>query len=138
MALALGIPVHGVCTLDILAAEAVDAGLDDFLVATDARRKEVYLASYVGGRRDGDPQVVRPADVASDRTVVGRGAALYPEAFPNAAAPEHPSAGRPLRRRRARALRAARPRAALPPPSRRDGAARAQAGLVTIRAGDGR
>ena len=92
MALALGIPVHGVCTLDILAAEAVDAGLDDFLVATDARRKEVYLASYVGGHRDGDPQVVRPADVASDRIVVGRGATLYPEAFPNAAAPEHPSA----------------------------------------------
>ena len=92
MALALGIPVHGVCTLDILAAEAVDAGMDDFLVATDARRKEVYLASYVGGHRDGDPQVVRPADLASDRIVVGRGATLYPQAFPNAAAPEHPSA----------------------------------------------
>ena len=55
MALALGIPVHGVCTLDILAAEAVDAGLDDFLVATDARRKEVYLASYVGGHRAATP-----------------------------------------------------------------------------------
>jgi len=92
MALALGIPVHGVCTLDILAAEAVDAGMDDFLVATDARRKEVYLASYVGGHRDGDPQVVRPADVASDRIVVGHGATLYRQAFPNAAAPEHPSA----------------------------------------------
>ena len=92
MALALGITVHGVCTLDILAAEAVDAGMDDFLVATDARRKQVYLASYVGGHRDGDPQVVRPTDVVSDRTVVGRGATLYPRAFPNAAAPEHPSA----------------------------------------------
>ena len=36
--------------------------------------------------------MVRPADVATDRIVVGRGATLYPEAFPNAAAPEHPSA----------------------------------------------
>ena len=93
MALALNIPVHGVCTLDILAAEAVDAGLDDFLVATDARRKEVYLASYAGGQRDDGPRVVRPADVVTDRLVVGRGASLYPEAFPNAAGPEHPSAG---------------------------------------------
>ena len=93
MALALGVPVHGVCTLDILAAEAVDAGLDDFLVATDARRKEVYLASYADGQRDDDPRVVRPGDVVTDRLVVGRGASLYPEAFPNAAGPEHPSAG---------------------------------------------
>ena len=60
LALALDIPVYGVCTLDVLAAEAVDAGLDDFLVATDARRKEVYLASYDGGRRDGDRPVVQP------------------------------------------------------------------------------
>jgi len=92
MALALAIPVHGVCTLDILAAEAVDDGLGDFLVTTDARRKEVYLASYVGGHRDGDVRVVRPVGAASDLIVVGRGATLYPDAFPNAAAPEHPSA----------------------------------------------
>jgi tRNA threonylcarbamoyl adenosine modification protein YeaZ len=92
MALALGVPVHGVCTLDILAAEAVDAGLSDFLVATDARRREVYLASYAAGQRAGDPRVVRPADAAADVPVVGIGAVLYPEAFPNAAAPEHPSA----------------------------------------------
>ncbi len=92
LALTLEIPVHGVCSLDVLAAEAMDAGLSEFAVATDARRKEVYLASYVGGHRDGDARVVRPADAATDRVVVGRGATLYPEAFPNAAAPEHPSA----------------------------------------------
>jgi tRNA threonylcarbamoyladenosine biosynthesis protein TsaB len=50
-----GIPVHGVCTLDILAAAGIDAGLDEFVVATDARRKEVYLASYAGGRRVSEP-----------------------------------------------------------------------------------
>jgi tRNA threonylcarbamoyl adenosine modification protein YeaZ len=92
MAHALGIPVYGVCSLDVLAAEAQDAGLDEFVVATDARRKEVYLATYDGtGRVDG-PLVARPVDVATDRTVVGRGAVLYPDAFPNAAPPEHPSA----------------------------------------------
>ena len=90
----LDIPVYGVCSLDAVALEVVGGGTahDSFLVATDARRKEVYLASYVGGHRDGDPRVVRPADAATDRVVVGRGATLYPEAFRNAAAPEHPSA----------------------------------------------
>ena len=92
LALALGIPVHGVCSLDILAAEALDAGLSEFVVATDARRKEVYLASYAGGRRVSGPEVVKPIDAATSQQVVGRGAVLHPDAFPNAAPPEHPSA----------------------------------------------
>jgi tRNA threonylcarbamoyl adenosine modification protein YeaZ len=92
MALALGIPVYGVCTLDVLAAEAIDDGLEDFLVATDARRKEVYVASYAEGQRVSGPDVLKPADVATSGPVVGRGAALYPDAFPDARAPEHPSA----------------------------------------------
>lgn len=86
------IPVHGVCTLDILAAAGIDAGLDGFVVATDARRKEVYLASYAGGRRVSEPEVVKPVDARTDQPVVGRGALLYPEAFPNPAGPEHPLA----------------------------------------------
>ncbi len=92
LALARGIPVHGVCSLDILAAEAIDAGLAEFVVATDARRKEVYLASYAGGRRVHGPEVLKPDDAATGVTVVGRGALLYPEHFPHAAGPEHPSA----------------------------------------------
>jgi len=40
---ALGIPVHGVCSLDVIAA---DVQLPRFLVATDARRREVYWARY--------------------------------------------------------------------------------------------
>jgi tRNA threonylcarbamoyladenosine biosynthesis protein TsaB len=92
MAHALEIPVYGVCSLDILAAEAFDAGHDDFLIATDARRKEVYLASYASRQRMSGPEVVKPADVATDRLVIGRGALLYPEAFPNSAGPEHPDA----------------------------------------------
>lgn len=86
------VPVHGVCSLDILAAEAVDAGYQDFAVATDARRKEVYLATYHAGRRRSDPQVVKPADAHTELPVVGRGGSLYPEHFPNASEPVHPSA----------------------------------------------
>lgn len=91
----LDIPVHGVCSLDALAAEAVASGAveGEFLVATDARRKEVYLASYDGsGRRQSAPVVERPAVLASDLPVVGEGAALYPDAFPNARTPLRPDA----------------------------------------------
>jgi tRNA threonylcarbamoyladenosine biosynthesis protein TsaB len=96
LALALELPVYGVCTLDVLAIEAVDAGAvsEDFLVATDARRKEVYLASYdAEGARLAGPEVLRPADAATDRPVVGEGAVLYPAAFPRAVGPARPSAG---------------------------------------------
>ncbi|MGN6250557.1 MAG: tRNA (adenosine(37)-N6)-threonylcarbamoyltransferase complex dimerization subunit type 1 TsaB [Marmoricola sp.] len=94
MAHTLGIPVYGVCSLDVLAAEALDSGVvaGRFLVATDARRKEVYLASYDETGRVEGPVVTRPADAASDLPVVGRGAMLYPEAFPHGVGPEQPSA----------------------------------------------
>jgi tRNA threonylcarbamoyl adenosine modification protein YeaZ len=96
LALALDIPAYGVCSLDVLAAQAVDDGGVDgpFMVATDARRKEVYWATYDrDGVRLGDPQVSVPADVATRRPVVGSGAVLYPDAFPHAVAPELPDAG---------------------------------------------
>ena len=92
----LEVPVYGVCTLDVLAVEAVDTGAvaGDFVVATDARRKEVYLASYDerGARLEG-PSVAKPADAATELPVVGEGAVLHPEAFPHAAGPRMPSAG---------------------------------------------
>lgn len=92
LALVRDLPVHGVCSLDILAAAGIDAGLEDFVVATDARRKEVYLASYAGGRRIHGPEVVKPVEASTDLPVVGQGALLFPEAFPNAVGPEHPLA----------------------------------------------
>jgi tRNA threonylcarbamoyladenosine biosynthesis protein TsaB len=95
LALALGVPVHGVCSLDVLAAQAVEEGAVDrpFLVATDARRKEVYWAAYdERGVRLGDPAVSRPADMATDAPVVGSGAVLYPDSFPRAVGPELPDA----------------------------------------------
>ncbi|MGC1208103.1 MAG: tRNA (adenosine(37)-N6)-threonylcarbamoyltransferase complex dimerization subunit type 1 TsaB, partial [Ornithinimicrobium sp.] len=49
---ALGIPVVGVCSLDAIATQAArgvatQRGWPELLVATDARRKEVYWARYV-------------------------------------------------------------------------------------------
>jgi tRNA threonylcarbamoyladenosine biosynthesis protein TsaB len=96
LAFVLEIPVYAVCSLDVLAVEAVSTGAvgSDFLVATDARRKEVYLAAYdaSGARQDG-PQVIRPAEAASELPVVGEGAVLYPDSFPRAVGPVRPSAG---------------------------------------------
>jgi tRNA threonylcarbamoyladenosine biosynthesis protein TsaB len=93
---ALGIPVTGVCSLDAIAAEAVAEGAIEggFLVATDARRKEVYVASYdADGRRLTGPDVSRPDSVSSRTPVAGAGHDLYPECFPHAIGPHRPSAG---------------------------------------------
>jgi tRNA threonylcarbamoyladenosine biosynthesis protein TsaB len=92
----LDVPVYGVCSLDALAVEAVATGAvtTPFVVATDARRKEVYLATYdEDGARTNGPAVDRPAAVATGAPVVGEGAVLYPEAFPHAVGPVRPSAG---------------------------------------------
>ncbi|MCL7424338.1 tRNA (adenosine(37)-N6)-threonylcarbamoyltransferase complex dimerization subunit type 1 TsaB [Streptomyces sp. NPDC057806] len=93
--LALGVPVHGVCTLDGL-AHAADIAEGPFVVATDARRKEVYWAMYADSRtRLTDPAVDRPAEIAervAGLPAVGAGALLYPETFPRAHEPEHVSA----------------------------------------------
>ncbi|MER5470500.1 tRNA (adenosine(37)-N6)-threonylcarbamoyltransferase complex dimerization subunit type 1 TsaB [Streptomyces sp. NPDC002685] len=92
--LALGVPVHGLCTLDGLAYAADIEG--PFVVATDARRKEVYWARYADPRtRVSEPAVDRPAEIAdtvAGLPAVGAGALLYPDTFPDARAPEYVSA----------------------------------------------
>jgi tRNA threonylcarbamoyladenosine biosynthesis protein TsaB len=96
LAFVLEIPVYGVCSLDVIAVEAIDTGAvtQEFVVATDARRKEVYLATYdAGGLRLDGPLVDRPADRTTQLPVAGEGALLYPEAFPHAMGPTRPSAG---------------------------------------------
>ena len=57
-ALARSIPVIGVCSLDAIAVE-----LSDYIVATDARRKEIYWARYESNIRVDGPHVSKPADV---------------------------------------------------------------------------
>jgi len=76
---ALGIPTYGVCSLDAL---GLAAGPGRVLVATDARRREVYYATYLDGRRITGPEVAKPADVevTADRAV-GEGAVKYSEIF---------------------------------------------------------
>ncbi|MEV6230345.1 tRNA (adenosine(37)-N6)-threonylcarbamoyltransferase complex dimerization subunit type 1 TsaB [Saccharopolyspora shandongensis] len=62
---ASGRPVHPVCSLDAIAAQATAEG--PLLVATDARRKEVYWAAYDAARtRIDGPHVQRPAEVSTD------------------------------------------------------------------------
>lgn len=93
LAFALGVPVHGVCSLDALAAQAyrdraatADA---DVVVLTDARRREVYHARYAAraeapgalALRRG-PGVARPGDLVASgalthAVVVGPGAVLH-------------------------------------------------------------
>jgi tRNA threonylcarbamoyl adenosine modification protein YeaZ len=65
---ALGLGLHGVSTLDVLAAQALEDGTlgrqtpAEFLVATDARRREVYWAAYdQAARRVHGPHVLAPA-----------------------------------------------------------------------------
>jgi tRNA threonylcarbamoyl adenosine modification protein YeaZ len=89
----LGIPVYGVCTLDVIAAE-VPAG-EEFLVATDARRKEVYWARYDAHRRRLEgPAVTAASSIreAPELAVAGTGGALYPEAFGRIIGPAYPQA----------------------------------------------
>jgi tRNA threonylcarbamoyladenosine biosynthesis protein TsaB len=89
---ALAIPVSGVCTLDVLAAAVVST--QPFLVATDARRREVYWATYdTSGTRIDGPHVERPADVEWHGRAYGAGALMYPDAFADAQQPEFPDAG---------------------------------------------
>ncbi len=82
-AAALGVPCHGVCSLDgIGAATTGQAG-----VVTDARRREVFWAGYADGRRIAGPAVNYPARAAElllaagMDTLAGPGQALYPDAF---------------------------------------------------------
>jgi tRNA threonylcarbamoyladenosine biosynthesis protein TsaB len=97
LAFVLEIPAYGVCSLDVVALEAALGPAPvgrDFVVATDARRKEVYLATYDDqGRRLDGPQVVRPGEAATDVPAAGEGAVLYPESFPARREPVVPSAG---------------------------------------------
>ncbi|WP_270408953.1 tRNA (adenosine(37)-N6)-threonylcarbamoyltransferase complex dimerization subunit type 1 TsaB [Brachybacterium paraconglomeratum] len=103
----LGVPLHGLSSLDALAHEALAAvpaerGPVTVGVALDARRREVYHARYrreAGGEilRVAEPAVDAPAEVAAELTacdlLVGSGTALYPELLPATAELEHVDAG---------------------------------------------
>lgn len=98
LAAALTVPIHGVCTLDAMAAAV--SGHVDFVMATDARRKEVYWARYrrfdTACHRVRGPAVSRPADLADelaeDMPVLGRGGLLYADVLAHRPGPLDPDA----------------------------------------------
>ena len=57
-ALARDIPVIGICSLDAIKVDSTE-----YTVAIDARRKEIYWASYKDGVRVDGPTVSKPAEV---------------------------------------------------------------------------
>jgi tRNA threonylcarbamoyl adenosine modification protein YeaZ len=98
LASVLGIPADGICTLDVIAADAAGElppgdGGQEFLVATDARRRELYWASYASdGRRLTGPAVSKAAELPPGLPVAGEGALLYPELGLQPLGPRYPSA----------------------------------------------
>ena len=77
LAFALGVPLHGITTLQAL---AVEAGGEPCAVIMDARRGEVYLQLFAGDGPAQPPMVIgveglRQMDCA-DRVIVGSGAHL--------------------------------------------------------------
>lgn len=134
LASALGIRLDGACSLDVIAAGARDQAAGEFLVATDARRREVYWARYrADGHRVDGPSVSRPAEVPTGLPVAGQGALLYPglaatvlePGFPEAAqlaemvaarlqAGEPPAPAEPLYLRRPDAREPGRPKRVTP------------------------
>jgi len=68
------IPIAGVCSLDGI----VSGVSGEYIVATDARRKEIYWARYESGKRMGMPEVSLPDEVrALGLPVYGEGAEKY-------------------------------------------------------------
>lgn len=95
LAEAWGKPLQGICSLDSLALRATDAGIDgEFLVATDARRREVYWAQYVsddaGSRLQRGPFVAAASELP-DLPAVGAGLRLYAQDLRAAELGEDPS-----------------------------------------------
>ena len=75
-AAARNISVLGVCSLDAIAALVREES--EFIIATDARRKEIYWAKYNQGNRIEGPSVGLPAIVAKyGRPIFGEGAVKY-------------------------------------------------------------
>ncbi|MEV6863216.1 tRNA (adenosine(37)-N6)-threonylcarbamoyltransferase complex dimerization subunit type 1 TsaB [Streptosporangium subroseum] len=95
LATSLAVPAYGVCTLD---AVAYGSGLTEpFLVATDARRKEVFWGHYQDLRtRLSGPAVDRPQELPGEIPLVGAGGRMYAETVGASRlldAPDYPFAG---------------------------------------------
>ncbi len=76
-AFARNIPWRGVCSLDSMAAQIESK---DFIVATDARRKEFFWAHYLNGERINEPQVALTQVVERLTSPIYKEGDLYPSA----------------------------------------------------------
>jgi tRNA threonylcarbamoyl adenosine modification protein YeaZ len=115
LASALQIRIDGVCSLDVIAAAARAEAAEEFLVATDARRREVYWARYsAAGLRRCGPQVSRPADVPAGLAVAGEAALIYPGLSDRPLSPAFPSAAELAAIGAARLARGEPPQPAVP------------------------
>lgn len=91
LAWSLNIPIHHVCSLDVVAQqvrkEGAGADSQEFVVALDARRKELYWARYSPhGRRLEGPTVSGP-DRVPKLPLYGPGAGLFPEVLADRSSP---------------------------------------------------
>jgi tRNA threonylcarbamoyl adenosine modification protein YeaZ len=89
----LDVPLRGVCSLDIVALTFAATHPDrGFTVVSDARRKELYWATYTAhGRRLEGPNVTLPGEVPTG-LVVGPAADLYDLAGERVVVPLDPGA----------------------------------------------
>lgn len=113
---ALGKPVYPVCTLDAIAADSEGP----LLVASDARRKEIYWAAYnAAGSRVAGPAVDKPAAVIDRlpslgaQRVAGNGATLYDLGLPHTGQ-EYPTPRGLVAAARTEVLSGAKPRPFVP------------------------
>lgn len=83
LAFAWQVPLHGMMSLDALAWDVLQACTpdSDFVIATDARRKEVYWARYSRAGELLDGPHVGPAGDVPAVPVYGMGASLYRDVF---------------------------------------------------------
>lgn len=86
---ALGVEVRGVCSLDAVAAAVTIDG--PFAVTADAKRRELYWATYDGpASRTEGPSVAAPTVIAERigaLSVAGAGPLRYPDAFASVIGP---------------------------------------------------
>ena len=93
LASALHLDFRGVCSLDVLAAQFGPGHRSEFVVATDARRREVYWARYdADGRRVGGPYVGAP-DTLPALPTIGPATDLLPDLETAVAGPRRLDAG---------------------------------------------
>ena len=99
-AAARNIPWRGVCSLDGIAIDE-----NEYIVATDARRKEVYWAHYQSGKRIAGPFVSSPSELDNRKErVYGITEPVYPNPGSLLLAAKSMSISEPLYLRRPDAL----------------------------------